>query len=85
VDNKKAALETYQKVLARYPASKEAAQAIYLSGFVHYAMEEWEPALTCFNTLIGRYPDSKQAEMVRAVEIPAARAALAAQRESGKK
>ena len=78
LDDKKAARGTYQEVFSRYPNSQEAAQAIYLSGYTHYVMKEWAEALACFELLVSRHPECKQAKMVRSLEIPQAKAALAA-------
>lgn len=70
VDDKLAAVKTYQRIYSLYPTSTEAPRAMYFEGYIYYFTEQWEKSLTAFRLLRSRYPKSWEAGRVAANEIP---------------
>jgi len=70
LDDKPAALVTYQRIYTLYPHSEEVPKALYYAGYVYYFTEEWQKALAAFRLLRSRYPKTWEAGRVSANEIP---------------
>ena len=77
LDEKEAALRTFELVYSRYPKSEYAAKALHVAGYIHYFTEKWREALNLFRTLITRYPRSWEAKMAREHGIPWVREKIA--------
>jgi len=69
LDDKPAALVTYQRIYTLYPRSEEAPKALYYEGYVYYFTEHWQKAIAAFRLLRSRYPKTWEAGRVSANEI----------------
>lgn len=56
------AIEWYQRVVAEYPSSAWAAEAQYLSGWLHYNLGQYDKAVPHLDKMLARYGSSRWAE-----------------------
>ncbi len=54
----KKARKLYDKVYNRFPASEQAAEAVYRSGSISMERHKWKDALASFHALLQAYPES---------------------------
>ena len=58
IHNNKVALKCLNEVYLRFPASKQASEALYRGGKIYMAIGKWKKAYARYNTLIKAYPEN---------------------------
>lgn len=63
--NYRIALDTFKTLLARFPQSAKAPDALLKLGYCHYELHEWNEAETALNQVIQSYPETTVARLAQ--------------------
>jgi TolA-binding protein len=58
-------LDTFQKLLAQYPNSQKAPDALLKVGYCQYEMKHWDQAEATLNQVVQKYPDTTVARLAQ--------------------
>ena len=58
-------LSTFQKLLAQYPNSQKAPDALLKVGYCEYEMKQWDQAESTLNQVVQKYPDTTVARLAQ--------------------
>ena len=58
-------LDTFGKLLAQFPNSQKAPDALLKVGYCQYEMKQWDQAESTLNQVVQKYPDTTVARLAQ--------------------